>query len=317
MRMVLARVATFFLIFATSILGVAWIAGVRFTRRRKTELSLKPDALVLPFVEVTFPARDGLMMRGFLIPAATERIKGTIILLHGHSGILRADIEIAASLHEAGYEVLQIEMRGHGRSASHAITFGVYERFDVLGAIDLIATRGVEQVGVIGFSMGGAVAIRTAAETDAVRAIVTDGVYARVESVMAGWARDRSMPLESPFHRFGSLVLKMCNWRLGTDLAGSDPVHWAGRITPRPILLIQGDQDPFVPMSDFETLWKIAGEPKERWLVAGAGHRRANRLHPQEYHRRIIDFFDRWLTDQNGGDGRNVESSSVAEGDQT
>ena len=51
------------------------------------------------------------------------------------------------------------------------------------------------------------------------------------------------------------------------------PVNWIGRISPRPLLMIQGKDDDLI---DEEQAWRLherAGEPKEIAIVAGAGHR--------------------------------------------
>ena len=41
-----------------------------------------------------------------------------------------------------------------------------------------------------------------------------------------------------------------------------------------------------------------AGQPKELWEVPGAGHTAGISGHPQEYERRVTQFFDSWLLDR-------------------
>ena len=294
----IGRLLSLSLLFVVLVVAAAWFGNDRFIRRRAAKPENHPAASDLPYEAVAFPARDGLAIHAWFLPVDAAETRGTVILLHGHSGILESDIEIAAALRGAGYNILQLELRGYGESEGEFITFGAHECLDVLGALDFLASRGIHRVGVLGFSMGGAVAIRTAAESEAIRAVVTEGLYRQLESVMAAWARDRNLPLAGPLHTLAALSLRLANRRLGLDLTQSDPIRWVGRIAPRPILFIQGGRDPFVPMADFEALWRAAGEPKERWLVPEAGHRRADRMCPQEYHRRVIDFFDRWLAGQ-------------------
>ena len=67
------------------------------------------------------------------------------------------------------------------------------------------------------------------------------------------------------------------------------------QISPRPVLLIHGEQDPYVPRSEIQALYKAAGNPKALWIVPGAGHRQADQTSPEEYWARVLGFFDHWL----------------------
>ena len=41
-----------------------------------------------------------------------------------------------------------------------------------------------------------------------------------------------------------------------------------------------------------ETFYEAAREPKEIWLVPGAGHTGGIEAEPEEYERRVVSFFD-------------------------
>jgi fermentation-respiration switch protein FrsA (DUF1100 family) len=44
-----------------------------------------------------------------------------------------------------------------------------------------------------------------------------------------------------------------------------------------------------------ERLYAAAGEPREMWLVPGAGHGDIALKQPADYERRVVGFFDRHL----------------------
>jgi fermentation-respiration switch protein FrsA (DUF1100 family) len=44
------------------------------------------------------------------------------------------------------------------------------------------------------------------------------------------------------------------------------------KISPIPVLILHGDQDRIVPMHHGQRLYEAAREPKQLWIVAGAGH---------------------------------------------
>ena len=61
------------------------------------------------------------------------------------------------------------------------------------------------------------------------------------------------------------------SWMQGFDEIYSD--KWIDKLSPRPILIIHGDQDDVVSPTSAFNLYKRAGEPKEILIVKGAGHR--------------------------------------------
>ena len=71
-----------------------------------------------------------------------------------------------------------------------------------------------------------------------------------------------------------------------------DPLRWIDRLAPKPLLLLYGDRDPFVPPSEIDQLIARAGNPKEVWRVPAAAHRNLQELQPAEYRHKIIRFFD-------------------------
>lgn len=274
------------------VLAGAWFVSGRMIRRRPPDPFTDPAVYDLDAEEVRFPSRDGLLLGGYWIPARHRR--GTVVLLPGQGGSLDPDLTYVPALNRRGYDVLLFDFRAHGRSQGDHVTWGCAEWLDVLGALDFLQSRGIDRVALWGFSMGAAVAIRTAPETEMVTAVVSDGCYADLRGAILGWATARGLPYPLTAW-FGRLVLVMVGWRLGCRLEETAPVRWVGRISPRPLLFIQGERDPYVPPRDFERLWQAAREPKERWVVPGAGHREADKLYPAAYRQRVIRFLDRHL----------------------
>jgi fermentation-respiration switch protein FrsA (DUF1100 family) len=178
---------------------------------------------------------------------------------------------------------------------------GYYERLDLLGAVDFLRGRGVERVGVLGHSMGGAVAISSAARCPAIVAVVTDGTFAQLRPTLESGFRERGLP-----GWLARVVAPITMWiaglRLHCNLSEADPLHWIGKISPRPVFLIHGEQDLYVSEAEVKRLYDAAGDPKALWLVPQAGHRRADKVCPEDYAGRVLAFFDRWLAED--GDHR-------------
>jgi dipeptidyl aminopeptidase/acylaminoacyl peptidase len=212
------------------------------------------------------------------------------------------DVKYAPAFHERGYNVLMFDFRGHGQSEGQHVSMGYYERQDLLGAVDYLRSRGIDRVGVLGFSMGGAVAMATAPRTEAIRAVVSDGGFARLLDTIAAGVRERGPSSRSGqglsgflASLVGHLILWLMGLRLGCSPSEADPIRWVDKIAPRALFIIHGALDPFVTVEQARQLYAAASGPKEIWIVPEAGHRQADRHHPEEYRHRVLAFFDQWL----------------------
>ena len=273
--------------------GLAWGGSSKLMARRTPDLAASPSDYGLTYQDVSFQSRDDLTLRGWFIPANSS-VRGTIIFCHGHAGSMDPDTVYAPWLNKAGFNVLMFDFRAHGRSEGDRVSLGYFERLDLLGAIDYLQSRGITEVGVMGFSMGGAVGLATAAENETIRAVISDGGFARMESAVLGWGLERGLPRWLAL-LIARLIITATGWRLGVRLSDADPIQWVAQIAPRAVLFIHGDRDPFITIADVEALYAKSGEPKMLWRVAEAQHRRIDRVRPAEYRQRVIDFFEQYL----------------------
>jgi len=268
-----------------------------------------PSDYGLPYLEVIFPSRDGLRLHGWFIPSERSPLppladddwsgdsKGTVIFCHGRFGSKDPDLKYAPFFREAGYNTFLFDFRGHGRSEGEYSSFGYYERLDLLGAIDLLQSKGISRFGVLGFSLGGVVGIATAAQSRPIVAVISDGGFAQSRKVVEAGSRKKGFPT-----LLAALIVPLMLWiagrRLGCDLSEADSLRWVDKITPRALLLIHGAEDPYVSVEDVRRLNDAAGEPKELWIVSEAGHRQVDEVRPAEYRRRVLGFFDRYLASE-------------------
>ncbi len=285
---VLAAVVLFLVV---TLATLVWVVSGQVIARRKPDVRTSPTDHGLPFEEVAFPARDGLTLRGWFIPAPQPR--GAVVFCHGHAGSMDPDVQYAPWFHQAGFSVLMFDFRGHGRSDGQHVSLGALERQDLLGAVDELARRGFTRVGVLGFSMGGAVALLTAPLDERIAAVVSDGGFASVEGALVGWVDRHARPLRPLAHLLAPLVRRVAGWRLHTRL--ENPRDWVGRLAPRPLLLIHGDRDPYITVEAVEALYAAAGQPKELWRVAEADHREVDQHRPEAYRQRVMGFFEQYL----------------------
>jgi fermentation-respiration switch protein FrsA (DUF1100 family) len=265
----------------------------------------------LPFTEVLFSSQDGLTLHGWFIPAQgvtafsledddwATGSRGTVVFGHGRFGSKDPDLKYAPWFREAGYNSFLFDFRGHGRSEGNYTSFGFHERKDLLGAIDFLRGKGISSVGVMGFSLGAAVGISTAAVCEDIQAVIADGTFVALRGALARGARERGVP-SWVVRWLGAFILWLAGRRVGGDLEDSEPIRWVSEIAPRALFLIHGERDRYVSTEDVRRLYDRAGEPKELWIIPDAEHRRADELYPEEYRQRVLEFFDRYLTPASG-----------------
>lgn len=276
---------------------VALNAGASYLmRRRVPDPTDTPENYGIPYEEVRFISRDSVALVGWWIPAKDAR--ATVVMCHGQEGSMDGDTRQMVPLHDAGFNVFMFDFRAHGRSEGEVVSMGMYEKEDLLGALDMLVERyHVEKVGVLGFSMGAAVALITAALSERICAVVADSSFGRLKSTLTRWNMTKHVPYALA-RQFASWVLIVASIRTEGRMDQTDPIRWTVHIGKRPILFIYGAQDRFVARRDIDRMAGLAEGPVEVWNVDGAGHREAYAKDPVEYNRRVIDWFNHYLVAQ-------------------
>jgi fermentation-respiration switch protein FrsA (DUF1100 family) len=193
-------------------------------------------------------------------------------------------------LREAGYSTVMIDFQAHGESPGEAITIGHLERHDVRAAVEFARRQHPgEPIGVIGVSLGGAAAVLAAPlEIDA---LVLESVYPSIDAAIHNRVAARLGPLSSlPT----ALLLVQLRPRLGVWPSQLRPIAHLPDIGC-PVYVVSGEADRYTTAKETRAMFAAAPEPKELWLVGGAGHVDLFGADPIEYRRRVVGFLDRHL----------------------
>jgi pimeloyl-ACP methyl ester carboxylesterase len=277
-------------------LAGAWFAAGLIVRRRKPDPPSTPGDHRLPYENVIFTSRDGVELAGWLtgpdVEVGRPRRRPIVIFCPGGNGSMDGDTGMLIPFFHAGFDVLQFDWRGHGRSDGNRTSLGIWEVADVVGAVDFAQSRGATKIVLLGFSMGGAVALRAAAWDKRVSCVIADGAYASVEHALEGFAKEKT-GWRFPF--FIWLAMRLAEGRLGELFSNARPGPSLGGLHLRPVLFIYGDQDPIVPVADQDALFEACSKPKELWRVEGAGHRDIHKRDPDGYYERVIGFIKTYL----------------------
>ena len=273
--------------------GYLWVKPPRLLLTEPVPPDVSPE-------EVYFPSRDGLRLHGLYLPGPDG--SPVLLLCHGYYRSLTETFSLGCELNRLGYHVLLFDFRGCGLSAGRFTTLGYREAADVLGAVDYLRERlGQRPLGVLGLSMGAVAALRAAADCPAIAAVVADSAYADLRDTVRHKTKD---VLRLPFLvGLGWASIRIGEWLSGGDLAAVRAVDAVASAKggPRPLLLIHGERDDYLPPDNAQRLFQAAGEPKELWLAPGSGHAMARLDHGREYVARVHAFFQRHLTPEATG----------------
>jgi dipeptidyl aminopeptidase/acylaminoacyl peptidase len=268
---------------------VYWRTFGPFPLSARDRRRLTPADFALPYEELEVRTADGLRLRTWLLPGTRD---AAVVVSGGYRGHISDVLGIASALSRAGYSVVAYGWRGTPGSDRAAHTMGAHERRDLTAVLDATRRRlGAVPLGLLGYSMGGAVSISVAAEDPRILAVCADSAFADPVGLLMERSRRRLLvpaPVMIP-------VITVMAGRTGARLHDFRPIAEVGRIAPRPLLLIHGDADASVPVEHARRLHAAAGEPKELWVLPGVPHVGAYFADRAAYVERVREFFDRSL----------------------
>lgn len=243
------------------------------------------------YQEIEFPSAEAarLILRGWWIPRPDSR--KALILVHVKNGDRTFGLKVARQLWAAGYNLLLFDMRGHGLSDGEHYTYGYHEQRDIVGAVNWLKSQKQPplHIGVLGWSLGGAASLLAMGATPEIKAGVIDSAYGDLGRVTA--ARLGFLNILSPgLNLSGKLFLD-------SELDKIKPEAAFEKMGNRRVLLIHGENDVTVPVSEVYQLRKAGGaDVEETWVLPGVGHAAAFEANPSEYLQKVIKFFDRELS---------------------
>lgn len=260
--------------------------------------------------DFAIPADDGLKLRACYLKTTALARKG-VILFGLEFGSNRWSCQpYCEKLLEAGYDVFAVEFRGQGesdRDPNYEPLQWVTDRdvADLKAALKYLLGRpdaDPRGIGVFGISKGGGTALVAAGGEPAIRCMVTDGAYGTHTTMIPylkrwiGIYSDRKRiqrALPTWFYGIiGMVGAKKVARNRGVTYPSVEKA--VGRLN-RPLLMIHGEGDTYIKPEMAQALFKRARGPKELWIVPKAKHNQALTLAGDDYHARVVAFFDTHL----------------------
>ena len=248
---------------------------------------------------IEFQTTKGTLRGALHLPDAPGQVPG-VLLLHGFTGHRNEShamfVKMSRRLEQCNIASLRFDFYGSGESDGDfkEVTLPG-ELHDAQRALEFL--EGIEAVdarciGVLGMSMGAAVAAALAGRSPSIRSVVLWGAVARIRRLF-----EASMTPETwdRLHREGFLDYR-------ANLLGKGLFDTMDEIDPRaelrktnaPCLIVHGEGDETVPPDDAELLFAAAqpsGRRVEKVIIAGADHTFSS----VENERRVIEMTADWF----------------------
>jgi uncharacterized protein len=272
------------------------------------KLRARPEDFGLKAKDVSFSSRDGILLRGWFIPAQGVA-RGTVILAHGIDGNRSDMLPRASFLVRDHYDTLLVDLRGHGESGGNYAAPGYLEALDILGAVLYLRGGGRSPIVAMGHSYGAVAALYAAAQSPEIAVVIADSAFISFEDMRTRattlLAND---PERSLFTRLGLrladsraaelAVLPIFYLRTGVwvDSRKANALLVIPRIGQRPILFIAGERDEICPPENTRRMYNAALSPdKSLLIVPDATHDSTYATDPQLYESAVVQFLERAL----------------------
>lgn len=300
-----------------SVVGMTFIyyetSNLFIHRKNEKPIEKLSDIKGFDYEEVTFKSREGnVTLKGIFFSTNPSSNK-TVIAIHGFDEDRLMDGRtkmLVKYLIPRGYNVLAFDLRGHGQSEGDLISFGYYEKYDVLGAIDYLKQRGKEgeKIALLGFSMGAITAIEAAGEDERVNALIADSPIRDLKLFIAQDINNISNNLDTVLTNYGgpaycsiiryfpfkSYAIIRIAELYDLNISQVSPMSTVKNIAKKPIFLIHSKNDKFISYTNSEAIYQSLQNHSHAsiWFTEKAEHIGSLKMYPEEYLGKIGAFLN-------------------------
>ncbi len=267
----------------TSLLFLSSCSGLFFYPSREqfidtTQFGLFPKT-------VSFNSKDGTRLSGWFFEARSQPVKGIVIQFHGNAENMTSHFQSLVWLISHGYHFFTFDYRGYGSSEGEPTISGVNQ--DAIAAYNYILRLpegGDTPIILYGQSLGGIImlkAMESFPERSRIEHVIVEGSFLSFQEIAR--AKMSDIWLTWPFQHLAYLLFS-------DEYAAALSVK---SVSPTPLLVIHGRQDPIIPFRFGEEIFQSAQKPKTLWTIENGQHIDAMVRHGGKYRKMLIEYLQK------------------------
>jgi putative redox protein len=202
---------------------------------------------------------------------------GTVVVVcHGFTGSKEGGgraLTMAEELGRLGYSTFLFDFSGCGESEGHFSDISLSNHInDVKCAVDFCHAFGFKSIITMGRSFGGAAVLCHGGTEKKVAGVSSWSAPADPSNHFSGYLNGTApherdlVPLTG---QGGAVFVKKSFF---DDLSRHDVIDRVSLLSPRPLLVVHGEDDSVVPLAAAKIILAAAGEPKALKIIPGADH---------------------------------------------
>ena len=214
-----------------------------------------------------------------------------VIVIHGYYGQGQDMVYFAKEYFDRGYNVLVVDLRGHGESQGDYIGMGWHDRLDIIDWVNYLINKHSNcKIILHGVSMGAATVMMATGEElpDNVKVAIEDCGYT---SIWDEFKMQLKLLYNLPTFPALNAASAICKIRAGYMLEEGSCIEQVKK-SKTPTLFIHGNQDKFVPFEMLEEVYQSANCKKQKLIIKDAEHAEASGVNPELYWKTIDEFIE-------------------------
>lgn len=218
-------------------------------------------------------SRDGLKLHGIFIRNVDSDSNRVAVMVHGYQGTPSIDFSAAAKFYyKNGFSLFLPDQRAHCQSEGNYITFGAFERYDIVDWCKYVDdyTGNKCQFILSGVSMGATTVLPAAAEPDMIKLnyITADCGYTTPRRIFTDVFKQWYHLPPFPILNIADYI---CRDRAGFSFDEFSTLE-AVKHLPAPVTFIHGEADYFVVTQNSLDNFAACTSEKQLITVPGAAH---------------------------------------------
>ena len=246
------------------------------------------------FKDVFTNSFDGLKLHAYEV-VSNKNTNKWAVTVHGYMTDAFSLSTKALHYYDIGYNILAVDLRGHGKSKGNYIGMGYHDAKDLIEWLKYIVSKDSEcEILVHGVSMGAATVMIASSQEELpknVKVIIEDcGYSSALEQFKYQLKKLFNVP-SFPILNIANLIVKI---KAGYYLNEACPIECV-KNSKVPMMFVHGDDDTFVPFYMLDELYEACTSEKKKLIIEGASHAHAESENPDKYWGEIDSFVNKYI----------------------